>query len=168
MNGYYGWFESLFHRRVKLKLEALLEQSRTNHYKTLIIVDNNQKHERIINALKDWGWSAFDVNRSVLEILEDLPEAKVKLRIGDALKRWFNSLPDKVILYNTAILYSPELGKLNPVGAFKYKSRTKEVILILEGRVSGDRIQYSDYGKEDYCEMDVSELIHAKMEDIDV
>ena len=150
-----------------MKLQTLLEQSRTNHYKTLVIVDNNKQQDRIINALKELDWAAFDVTDKVLEMIKGIPEGKVKLRIGDLLKKWFTNLPDKLILYNTTILYSPELGRLNPVGAFKYKSRTKETILIMEGRVSGDRIQYSDYGKEDYSEMDVSELIHIKMEDID-
>jgi len=150
-----------------MNLQTLLEQSRTNHYKTLVIVDNNKQQDRIINALKELDWAAFDVTDKVLEMIEGIPEGKVKLRIGDLLKKWFTNFPDKVILYNTTILYSPNLGRLNPVGAFKYKSRTKETILIMEGRVSGDRIQYSDYGKEDYSEMDVSELIHVKMEDID-
>ena len=150
-----------------MNLQTLLEQSRTNHYKTLVIVDNNKQQDRIINALKELDWAAFDVTDKVLEMIEGIPEGKVKLRIGDLLKKWFTNFPDKVILYNTTILYSPNLGRLNPVGAFKYKSRTKETILIMEGRVSGDRIQYSDYGKEDYSEMDVSELIHIKMEDID-
>jgi hypothetical protein len=133
----------------------------------LIIVDNNHQHDKIINALKEEGWKSYDVNENILKIIENIPENKVKVRIGKKIKDWFNYLPDKVILYNTNILYSPELGKLNPVGAFKYRSRDRECIVILEGSVSGNRIQYSEYGKEDHVEMDVSELIHVKMEDID-
>lgn len=150
-----------------MQLDTLLEQNRTNHYKMLVIVDNNKEHEMIINALKDDGWTGYDVEENILGIIEEIPEKKVKLRIGDKIKGWFNSLPDKVILYNNNILYSPDLGKLNPVGAFKYRSRDKECIVILEGQVSGDRIQYSEYRREDHVEMDVSELIHVKMEDID-
>ncbi len=150
-----------------MRLDTLLEQNRTNHYKMLVIVDNNQQHEKIINALKNEGWTSYDANENILRIIEDIPENKIKLRIGDKVKQWFNSLPDKVILYNTNILYSPELGKLTPVGAFKYRSRDKECIVILEGQISGSRIQYSEYRKEDHVEMDVSELINVKMEDID-
>ncbi len=150
-----------------MQLDTLLEQNRTNHYKMLVIVDNNQQHEKIIDALKSKGWTSYDANENILRIIEDIPESKIKLRIGDKIKQWFNSLPDKVILYNTNILYSPELGKLTPVGAFKYRSRDKECIVILEGQISGQRIQYSEYRKEDHVEMDVSELINVKMEDID-
>ena len=151
-----------------MQLNELIEQNSTNHYKMLVIVDNNHQHEKIINVLQDEGWSSYDVNENILNILEEIPEGKIKLRIGSKIKEWFNKLPDKVILYNTNILYSPELGKLNPIGAFKYRSRDKECIVFLEGSASGIRIQYSEYGKEDHVEMDVSELIHVKMEDIDV
>jgi len=92
-----------------MQLDTLLEQNRTNHYKMLVIVDNNQQHEKIINALKDKGWTSYDVNENILRIIEDIPEDKVKLRIGDKIKQWFNLLPDKVIFYNNNILYSPEL-----------------------------------------------------------
>jgi len=59
------------------------------------------------------------------------------------------------------------LGKVNPVGAFKYKARDKEIILIMEGHISVNKIIYSVFGRPDYAEMDVSELIHVTMEDID-
>jgi len=140
-----------------MQLNTYLEQNRTNHYKMLVIIDNNHQHEKIINALQNEGWTSYDVNENILKIIEKVPENKIKVRIGS-----------KVILYNTNILYSPELGKPNPVAAFKYRTRDRECILILEGSVSGNRIQYSEYGKEDHVEMDVSELIHVKMEDIDV
>lgn len=151
-----------------MQLNTFIEQNRTNHYKMLVIIDNNHQHEKIINALKNDGWNSYNVEENILKITENIPESKIKVRIGNKIKDWSNNLPDKVILYNTNILYSPELGKLNPVGAFKYRSRDRECIVILEGSVSGNRIQYSEYGKEDHVEMDVSELIHVKMEDIDV
>jgi len=151
-----------------MQLNTYLEQNRTNHYKMLVIVDNNHQHEKIINALQNEGWTSYDVNENILKIIENVPENKIKVRIGSKIKEWANKLPDRVILYNTNILYSPELGKPNPVAAFKYRTRDRECIVILEGSVSGNRIQYSEYGKEDHVEMDVSELIHVKMEDIDV
>lgn len=151
-----------------MQLNNYLEQNRTNHYKMLVIVDNNHQHEKIINALSDQGWSSYDVNENIIKILENIPEEKVKVRIGSKIKEWVNNLPDKVILYNMNILYSPELGKINPIGAFKYRSRDRECVAIVEGSVSENRIQYSEYGKDDHVEMDVSELIHVKMESLNV
>ena len=70
------------------------------------------------------------------------------------------------MLYNTTILYSPELGRLNPVGAFKYKSRENLVIVLAEGRIAGQKLQYSEFNRPDYTEVDVSEIICARLEDI--
>lgn len=149
-----------------MQLETLIEQNRTNHYKMLVIVDNNKQHEKVINALKGKEWTAYDVEEQIIRLLEDIPEDRRRLRIGAKIKEWFNVLPDKVILFNTNILYSPDLGRLNPVGAFKYKARDKEIIVIMSGRISGNKIIYSEYGRPDFTEMDVSELIHVRMEDI--
>jgi hypothetical protein len=102
----------------------------------LVIVDNNHQHEKIINALQNEGWTSYDVNENILKIIENVPENKIKVRIGSKIKEWANKLPERVILYNTNILYSPELGKPNPVAAFKYRTRDRECIVILEGSVS--------------------------------
>lgn len=150
-----------------MKLKELIRQMQTNYYKMLVIVDNGRQPEKIIKPLQAEGWTPVDVTEAVLKLIEGIPENKIKVRIGGKLKEWFHSLPDRLILYNTTILYSPELGRLNPVGAFKYKSREKEIIVLLEGRLAGNRIQYSQFGRPDYAEMDVSEVIHARMEDID-
>jgi hypothetical protein len=149
-----------------LKLDELIKQSRTNHYKMLVIVDNNKQQGKIIDTLKSDGWEAYDVTKSIVDISKGIPEAKLKLRIGEEIKKWVKTLPDKVIFYNTNILYSPELGRLSPIGAFKYKSRDREIILFVEGHASGNRIRYSTYDREDYAEMDVGELIHIRMEDL--
>ena len=149
-----------------MNMQTLVEQNRTNHYKLLVIVDNNRQHDKIIDLLEKEGWVAYDVTDNLLKMIEDVPPEKVKLRIRDQIKKWIKNLPDKIILYNTSILFSPELGKLNPVGAFKYKARDREIIVFVEGHASGNRIQYSTYGRDDHTEMDVSELIHVRLEDI--
>jgi len=69
-----------------MQLNELIEQNRTNHYKMLVIVDNNHQHEKIINVLQDEGWSSYDVNENILNILKEIPEGKIKLRIGSKIK----------------------------------------------------------------------------------
>jgi len=151
-----------------LELSKLLEQNRANHYKLLVIVDNSNNHHKIIDPLKDEGWEAFNVNRNALRLMSNVPMDKIKLRIADEIKKWVLSLPNKVIFYNANILYSPDFGKLNPISAFKYRARNKEIIVIMEGRLYGNRLDYSQHGRTDYTEMDVGELICIRMEDIDV
>lgn len=150
-----------------MKLETLVEQNRNNHYKMLVIVDNARQYEKLIEALHPQGWQAFNVTDYILEMLEHIPEKERRLRIGRIIKEWFRELPDKVILCDTNILYSPELGRLNPVGAFKYRSREKEIIVIMNGQIYGEKVRYSQPGRDDYNEMDVSELLHYRIEDIE-
>lgn len=151
-----------------MKLSELINHNRANHYQLLVIVDNSNDPHRIINALKDEGWKAVNVNKNALQLMGNVPMDKIRLRIADEIKKWVLSLPDKVIFYNPNILYSPDFGKLNPVSAFKYRSRNKEIILIMEGQLTGNRLTYSQHGRPDYTEMDVGELICVRMEDIDV
>lgn len=151
-----------------MKLLELLEHNRANHYQLLVIVDNSNDPHRIINALKDKGWEAFDVNRNALQLMSNVPKDKIKLRIAGEIKKWVLSLSDKVIFYNPNILYSPDFGKMNPISAFKYRARNKEIIVIMEGHLSGNRLVYSQHGRPDYTEMDVGELISVRMEDVDV
>lgn len=151
-----------------MNLPELIEHNRANHYQLLVIVDNSDDPYKIINALKDKGWKAYNVNRSALRLMSNVPTDKLRLRIADEIKKWVLSLPDKVIFYNPNILYSPDFGRLNPISAFKYRSRNKEIIVIMEGQLMGNRLTYSQHGREDYTEMDVGELICVRMEDIDV
>lgn len=151
-----------------MKLETLLEQNRNNYYKMLVIVDNTNQHDKIIGALTPQGWQAYNVSEYILEIVQRITEKELKLRIGRIIKEWVRGLPDKTILYDTNILYSPDLGRLNPVGAFKYKSREKEFIVIMNGQIYGERVRYSEYGREDFCEMDIGELIYSRIEDVEI
>ena len=59
-----------------MDLRTLLEQNRANHYKLLVIVDNNRQHQKIINLLKKDGWVAYDVDENILQIIEDIPKEK--------------------------------------------------------------------------------------------
>ena len=149
-----------------MDLAELVRQANTNHYRMLLVLDNEHQSEAFVQRMEAEGWTGYDVEQAVLAMLEQVPENKVKLRITGEIKKWFLQLPERVVLYNTTILYSPELGRLNPVGAFKYKSRENLVIVLAEGRIAGQKLQYSEFNRPDYTEVDVSEIICARLEDI--
>ena len=69
-----------------MEIQTLIEQNRTNHYKMLVIIDNNNQHQRIIDSLKDEGWSAYDVTNHILQLTEQLPEHKVSCVLAKRLK----------------------------------------------------------------------------------
>lgn len=65
-----------------MKLNTLLDQSKTNHYKMLVVVDNSHQHDKIISSLKKVkGWSSYDVTEEVLRLLESIPTER---KIGRA------------------------------------------------------------------------------------
>ncbi len=70
-------------------IETLIKENRTNHYKLLTIVGNNKSRiDRLVAYLKSKDWTVYDVEEKVLEITENMPADKIRLRIGTELKKW--------------------------------------------------------------------------------
>lgn len=86
----------------------------------MLVGNNAAKIERLVNYLKDSGWTVYDVEEQVLRITDNIPPEKIKLRIGTELKKWIKQTADKLILMNSNILYSPEMDKIGPFDEFKY------------------------------------------------
>ncbi len=150
-----------------MQLHQLLEQNRSNHFKLLILVDNSQQKDAIIERLQQEGWICYDVGDEIQKIIQDMPEDEIQVGIAGKIKDWAVNLPEKVILYNTNILHSPEFGDINPVSVFRYRSRVRQIVLFVEGNLHGDHLIYSEYGRADNADIDVREFITAKVDEID-
>jgi hypothetical protein len=79
--------------------------------------------------------------------------------------------PDGRILLvdNVEMLFSPDLGKINPVETFKRMSRQRPVILALPMRRQGDTIEYSTLDRADHMSIPletypVIDMSEAKMD----
>ena len=62
-----------------------------------------------------------------------------------------------LLVDNVEVLFSPELGKVNPVDTFKRISRQRPVVLALPGRRQGTCAEYSVLGREDHLRMPLQE-----------
>jgi hypothetical protein len=60
---------------------------------------------------------------------------------------------------NLEILFSPELGKVNPIDTFKRISRQRVVVLGLPARRQGISAVYSMVGREDYMSIPLEDYI---------
>ena len=60
---------------------------------------------------------------------------------------------------NLEILFSPELGKINPIDTFKRISRERPVVIALPAYRHGSSAIYSSSGHEDYVVMPLEEYI---------
>jgi len=60
---------------------------------------------------------------------------------------------------NLELLFSPEVGRINPVDLFRKISRTRVVVMVLPCRLlARDRAQYSEPGRPDHMILDLSGL----------
>jgi hypothetical protein len=64
---------------------------------------------------------------------------------------------------NIEILFSPELGKINPVDTFKRISRQRVVVMALPARRQGDSAEYSQIGRDDYLRIPLEEYTVIEM-----
>jgi hypothetical protein len=153
-----------------IEIDTLIEESRTNHYKLLTIVGNNQsKIGKIITYLKNKGWEICDVEKKVLEITEKIPEDKIRLRIGTELKKWIKNLGNRIILVNSNILYSEQMDRIGPFSAFKYCMRgDREGILFLDAKLRGNMSIYSLPGRPDYNERELSDVLFIELDNVEV
>jgi hypothetical protein len=152
-----------------VNIEKLLSASRDNHYKLLTLVgDEEAQKKSIISYLKEKDWKVYDVERVVLDLIEDIPENKISKRIGKKLKEWVKEQGKKIVLYNTSILYSPELKLQGPVEAFRYPMRgEREGIIFINGRLRDNKVIYSTPDKEDHMEVDLSKVIFCRLTEVE-
>ncbi len=71
-------------------------------------------------------------------------------RLIDELCDELSPKRETLLVDNIELLFSPELGKLNPLDTFKRMSRQRPVILALPARRVGNQAEYSSLGQADY------------------
>ncbi len=71
---------------------------------------------------------------------------------------------EPLLVDNVELLFSPELGKLNPIDTFKRMSRQRPVLLALPARRVGNHAEYSRLGQADYLKMALEEFTYIELE----
>jgi len=66
---------------------------------------------------------------------------------------------------NIEILFSPELGKINPVDTFRRISRQRPVVLALPARRRGNHAEYSVLGCKDHMRLPLEDCTIVEMEE---
>lgn len=156
--------------REEIDIKTLINENRTNHYKLLTIVGNNpSRADRILEYLKKENWQIDDVEDVIIKISEEMPYDKLKLRIGREIKRWVQNLGNHVALINSNVLYSEDMGKINPFNAFKYTMRgNREGILFLDAKLKNNLAIYSTPDRPDYQEFELSDVLFIDIERVRV
>lgn len=141
-------------------LESYLSEVGYNHFKLLVVPEEAVDKDRVTTFLVARGWHVYNVTKESVQVLEKIPKEKRRLRGPIELERWLSNLKgDRFLFDNIDVLFSPELGKIDPIRMFKYFSREHESILFFPGRIRGAQAEYSLEGKPDHIVMDVSEVL---------
>jgi len=153
-----------------MKIQDLIRENKTNHYKLLTIVgDDPSKANQIIEYLKNTGWTVYDIEDIVFQIIEGIPEDDIKLSIGLLIKKWVKTVENKIVLINANILYSEDMDQIGPFDAFKYLMRGgKEGVLFLNARLKENIAIYSTPGRPDYSERELTDVIYIALEDVSI
>lgn len=69
-----------------------------------------------------------------------------------------------LLVDNVELLFSPEVGQVNPVDTFKRISRQRPVVLALPARRDGNYAEYSTIGRRDYLRMEIGEYVVINVE----
>lgn len=142
------------------RFDDYLSDAIQNHFKLLVVPEEGVNKEEIITFLKERGWQFYNLTQELLVILDKIPEEKKRLRGSIELEKWLRSLEgDKFVFDNIELLFSPEIGKIDPIRMIKYFSRDHSAVMFFPGRVRGKQAEYSIEGKDDYMIMDVSEVL---------
>jgi len=150
-------------------IDTYLSLANSLRFKLWAIVGKDEaKIQNISNYLQNNGFTLINVGTELQELYKELDVTGViNHDIGQKIKEWFNSKPDKIILTNASILYHSEFVKISPVGAFKYNSRNKSCVLFLEDeQIISNRLYYGQTGTEEYYDKDINDILITRLSEI--
>ena len=151
-------------------IDTFLSLANSLRFKLWAIVGkDNDKKENIIKYLQNKGYELIDVATELDFLYQELDSTKEPSHdIGQKIKEWFLTKPDKIILTNASILYHKIFTKISPVGAFKYNSRNKSSVLFLEDeQVISNRVSYGQAGTEEHYDKDINDILLTNIKDIE-
>ena len=110
----------------------------------------------------------LNLNLSLTEELQKIPRSNYA--DGVTVHRLIDEICDQqspngeiLLIDNVEILFSPELGKVNPIDTFKRVSRQRVVVLSLPARRQGNYAEYSNVGREDHMLMALEDYYTIEM-----
>ena len=151
-------------------IDTFLSLANSLRFKLWAIVGkDNDKKKDIIKYLQSKEYQLIDVAKELDFLYKELDDKNEPSHdIGQKIKEWFLTKPDKIILTNASILYHKAFTKISPVGAFKYNSRNKSSVLFLEDeQVISNRVSYGQAGTEEHYDKDINDILLTNIKDIE-
>jgi len=137
--------------------KQLIEDAKEQYNKVIIV--NEDKSKDYKTYCKSNNIPIHNLSVKLAELLEKVPEANRNQESADKLKDWFYEQDQEVIGFdNIDYLFSKEVGKLDPIVFFNYKTRKHGtiVIIFIRAKKRNNLLIYSEEGSPDYMEIDIS------------
>lgn len=127
-----------------------------NRNKVIIINKNCKEYQK---EVKDLNIQLIDISYEIANLLEDFSKRKKRNETKEVLEKFLDSFNDEILsLYDVDYLFSPDVGTLNIVAILNYYTReNKIIILFLDVKRIDNKLIFSEEGRPDYCEMDISQ-----------
>ncbi len=142
------------------ELLTIIEHLRGDRHKlALVLGDFGAGKTRLLQeAARAAGGVYLNLNLALSERLLTRPRSDYKN--GVAVPQMIDELCDEaapgsrpLFVDNVELLFSPDLGKINPVDTFSRVARQRVVVLALPARRQGAEAEYSHTGRADHLRM---------------
>lgn len=152
--------------RLKQAIQIVQEQE---YYKLVLLLgDFASGKTRLMRRVRDeTGGAYLNVNLELTRQLLTIDARTYATKASDLLKDLCEAQePGRpLFLDNIELLFSPEVGCLNPIDLFKTVSRKRVVVLSLPCQLTGGtRAEYSEPGRRDHMNLDISGLTVIELE----
>jgi hypothetical protein len=157
--------------RLTQLVEAVHNSSHDRHKLVLVLGGFGSGKTPLLRAAASRVKGEYiNLNLRLTERLRQLPRSRYK--DGVTVHREIDHLCDDLspdgrplLVDNIELMFSPELGKVNPVDTFKRISRQRPIVLALPARRDGSYAEYSTVDRPDYMHMEISEYIVIDLEE---
>lgn len=155
---------------VQRLVEAVHTTSHDRHKLVLVLGDFGAGKTSLLRAASEKVEGAYiNLNLHLTERLRQLPRSRYSdgVTVHREIDRLCDELsPDGRPLFvdNIELMFSPELGKVNPVDTFKRISRQRPIVLALPARRVGNYAEYSTVERPDYMHMGIGDYIVINLE----
>jgi hypothetical protein len=141
--------------------KAIYTLGEQEYHKLVLLVGDffSGKTRLIREVCDDLNGEYLNVNLELTRRLLTIDAGTYDTKASDLLKALCDSRDSGHTLFldNIELLFSPEVGRLNPVDLFKKISRDRVVVLSLPCRMtSRTRAEYSQPGRPDHMSLDLS------------
>ena len=152
--------------QLKKAIRTVAEQE--YHKLVLVVGDFSSGKTRLVRGVcQDLGGICVNVNLELTRQLLTIDARTYDTKASGLLKDLCDSQEPEgpLFLDNIELLFSPEVGRLNPIDLFKKVSRDRVIVLSLPCRMtSRTRGEYSQPGRPDHRRLDLSGLAVIDLE----